>query len=152
MKSRIFAGLLTAVLMLLNSDDALGHWNMEARFWAEGQNEKFFLRIHNGEHANRRPTKKDLNVCFWIEETSEGNNSRTVSEKKCRAVVLKPDEWMTFEFKMTDAVLNMDATTDGKIKKGKYRAVAYAREQKRWFVKLIFGAAMERLYTYFEVK
>jgi len=152
MKARIFVVLFAIVLVFLNADEALCHWNMEARFWAEADSDKFFLRIHNGEHANRRPTKKDLNVCFWIEEAGEGGSFTVASDKKCSAVVLKPDEWMTFEFRMKDAVLKKDITVDGNMKKGKYRAVAYAREQKGWFMRLIFGAAMERLYSYFEVK
>lgn len=142
---------LGATFMLVQPDKATGHWDMEARFWAAEGNEKFFLRIHNGEHANRRPVKKDMNVCFWIEDTGEGSN-RLVSEKICSTVMIKPDEWMTFEFGMKDAVFEKDTVVDGKMKKGRYRAVALAREQKGWFMKLLFGAAMERLYSYFEVK
>ena len=143
--------VLASIFLFIQSEEAIGHWDMEARLWAEGGNEKFLLRIHNGEHANRKPTKKDLKVCFWIEDAGEGNN-RLVSEKKCSTVIIKPDEWMTFEFSIRDIPINEAAKSQGKLKAGKYRAVAQAREQRGWFMKLILGAAMERVYNYFEVK
>lgn len=143
--------VFAAIVLVFQADETLGHWNLEPRFWAADGNEKFFLRIHNGAHANRKSTKKDLNVCFWIEKVGEGSNS-VISDKKCSAVVMKPDEWLTFEFSLRDAVLIRDEQTNGKLIGGRYRAVAMAREQQGWFMKLIFGAAMERVYVYFEVK
>jgi hypothetical protein len=137
--------------VLLAIADAQAHWNMEPRFWPDDSNEMFFFRIHNGAHANRNPAKKELNVCFWIEEV-RGAENRAVSGKKCNAVVMKPDEWMTFEFSIKDVTINEAAASKGKLKAGKYRAVAQAREQRGWFMKLILGAAMERVYNYFEVK
>ncbi|MCL4492644.1 MAG: hypothetical protein M1510_12245 [Nitrospirae bacterium] len=130
---------------------ARAHWDMEPRFWADASKEKFFLRIHNGAHANRNPVRKELNVCFWIER-SAGEVQTRVSEKKCIMTVLKPDEWMTFTFGLKDLAIHGDAQNRGTLKKGSYRAVAMAREQRSTLARIFLGAALERLYTYFEVK
>ncbi len=146
-------GLCVAALLgvLLHSAPALAHWNMEPRFWADDSKETFYLRIHNGAHANRNAVKKELNVCFWVEELS-GGTYKAVSEKKCSTVVLKPDVWMDFTFSLREAAVEQQAKKGANLIKGSYRAVAMAREQKGRLAKFLFGAALERLYSYFEVK
>ena len=61
-----FIGLWLGALLgvLLQTTSALAHWDMEPRFWADESKEKFYLRIHNGAHANRSAVKKELEVCF----------------------------------------------------------------------------------------
>lgn len=127
------------------------HWDMEPRFWADESKEKFFFRIHNGSHANRNPVKKELSVCFWIEEL-HSNDYAVISDKKCTMVVIKPDEWMTFDFELKDVDIRAETKNNKKLKRGNYRAAAMAREQKSKLEKLFFGASMERLYSYFEIK
>lgn len=146
-------GLCVAALLgvLLHSAPALAHWNMEPRFWADDSKETFYFRIHNGAHANRSAVKKELNVCFWVEELS-GGDYKAVSEKKCSTVVLKPDVWMDFAFSLREAAVQEQAKKGANLKKGSYRAVAMAREQKGTLARILFGAALERLYSYFEVK
>ena len=137
--------------VVLYTTSALAHWDMEPRFWADESKGQFYLRIHNGAHANRSPVKKELNVCFWVEELS-GSTYTAVSEKKCRAVLLKPDEWLDFAFDLKEAAIQEQAKNGANLKKGSYRAVAMAREQKGTLARILFGAALERLYSYFEVK
>ncbi len=146
-------GLCVAALLgvLFHSAPALAHWNMEPRFWADDSKETFYLRIHNGAHANRSAEMKELKVCFWVEGLSGGTYT-AVSEEKCSTVLLKPDEWLDFVFDLKKAVMQEKATDRGRLKKGSYRAVAMAREQKGRLAKILFGAALERLYSYFEVK
>lgn len=146
-------GLCVAALIgvLLHSAPALAHWDMEPRFWADESKEKFYLRIHNGAHANRSPVKKELNVCFWVEGLTRGVYE-AVSEKKCSTVLLKPDEWLDFVFDLKEAAMQEKAKKGANLKKGSYRAVAMAREQKGTLARILFGAALERLYSYFEVK
>jgi hypothetical protein len=146
-------GLCVAALLgvMLHSAPALAHWNMEPRFWPDDAKETFYLRIHNGAHANRSAVKKELNVCFWVEELS-GGAYKAVSEKKCSTVVLNPDVWMDFAFSLREAAVQEQAKNGANLKKGSYRAVAMAREQKGRLAKILFGAALERLYSYFEVK
>ncbi len=137
--------------VMLNAAAALAHWDMEPRFWADESKGQFYLRIHNGAHANRNAVKKELNVCFWLEGLS-GNAYSAVSEKKCTLVVLRPDEWKDFVFNLREASIQGQAKNGANLKKGSYRAVAMAREQKGTLARILFGAALERLYTYFEVK
>lgn len=137
--------------VVLHTAAALAHWDMEPRFWADESKGQFYLRIHNGAHANRSAVKKELNVCFWLEELSEGTYS-AVSEKRCSLVVLKPDAWMDFVFNPKEAAIREQAKNGANLKKGSYRAVAMAREQKGTLARILFGAALERLYSYFEVK
>lgn len=137
--------------VMLHSAPALAHWDMEPRFWPDDAKETFYLRIHNGAHANRSATRKELNVCFWVEELSAGAY-QAVSEKKCSMVVLKPDVWMDFSFSLREATALEQAKKGAGLKKGSYRAVAMAREQKGTLARILFGAALERLYSYFEVK
>jgi len=148
-----FMGLCLAafLIIVLHATPALAHWSMEPRFWADESKEEFYLRIHNGAHANRSPVKRELSVCFWVEELSGGTHT-AISEKKCSTVVLKPDEWLNFVFDLKEAAIHERAKNLGKLKKGSYRAVAMAREQKGRLAKILFGAALERLYSYFEVK
>lgn len=146
-------GLCLGVLLgvVLQTTSAQAHWDMEPRFWADESKGQFYLRIHNGAHANRRAVRKELNVCFWVERLS-GNTYSAVSEKKCRTVVLKPDEWLDFTFDLKEAAIQEEAKIGEHLRKGSYRAVAMAREQKGTLTKIFFGAALERLYSYFEVK
>jgi len=124
---------------------------MEARFWADHSKEKFYLRIHNGAHANRNPVKRDLKVCFWVEELV-GNAYNAVSEKECRSVVVRPNEWLDFVFDLRKIGMQGRVKNGLKLKMGSYRAVVVAREQRSALAKFLFGAALERLYSYFEVK
>jgi hypothetical protein len=137
--------------VVLHAAAALAHWDMEPRFWADEPKGQFYLRIHNGAHANRSAVKKELNVCFWLEGLSGGTYS-AVSEKKCSLVVLKPDEWMDFVFDLRGTAIQESVKNGAVLKKGSYRAVAMAREQKGTLARILFGAALERLYSYFEVK
>src|SRR3972149_10093730 len=93
----LFSVLPFIVMVIVQTKIAEAHWNMEARLWADDSKEKFFFRIHNGAHANRNPVKKELNVCFWIEDVAGGSN-KIISEKKCDTVIMKPDEWIDFVF------------------------------------------------------
>ena len=137
--------------LVLQTTAASAHWVMEPRFWADDSKEKFYLRIHNGAHANRSPVMKKLNVCFWVEGLS-GGAYNAVSEKKCSTVIMKPGEWLDFAFDLKEAAILEPAKNGANLKKGSYRAVATAREQKGTLAKILFGAALERLYSYFEVK
>lgn len=83
---------------------------------------------------------------------SRGGTYSAVSEKRCSLVVLKPDEWMDFAFNPKEAAIQEQAKNGANLKKGSYRAVAMAREQKGTLARILFGAALERLYSYFEVK
>lgn len=145
----IFLASVFAVALPIRPADA--HWDMEPRFWAEKTQERFFLRIHNGAHANRKASRKEMMVCFWLER-AKGASYEKVSEKKCSEAVMEPDAWMNFVFALKEAVLHDEAKRGSKLKPGNYRAVAMAREQKGKVAKIFFGAALERLYTYFTVK
>jgi hypothetical protein len=125
---------------------------MEARFWGDNSGEIFYFRIHNGSHANRSPVRKDLNICFWLEEPTAAKTYASITEKKCSTVVLKPEEWMDFSFNRSDLAIQQQAKDNGKLKKGSYRAVVVAKEQKGMLERILFGAALEKLYSYFEVK
>lgn len=153
MPGKSFIGTLTAlcIIVALRVIPAGAHWDMEPRFWADDAKEQFFLRIHNGAHANRKATRKEMTVCFWI-EGSVDKSYRQVSEKKCSEAVIEPDMWMDFVFKLKEAALYDEAKGVRGLKPGSYRAVAMAREQKGRLAKILFGAALERLYSYFEFK
>ena len=139
------------LVLVLQTTAASAHWDMEPRFWADESKGQFYLRIHNGAHANRNAVRKELSVCFWVEGLS-GSTYSAVSEKKCRTAVLKPDEWLDFAFALKETVIQEKAKNGAHLKKGSYRAVAMAREQKGTLARILFGAALERLYSYFEVK
>ncbi|MCL5022694.1 MAG: hypothetical protein M1497_04900 [Nitrospirae bacterium] len=149
--TRVIVICLAASLVLLLHAAAMAHWDMEPRFWADATGEKFFLRIHNGAYANRSAVRKELNVCFWVEERS-GNLYQAVSEKKCSMVTLKPDEWMDFVFDLRTVTMRGEAINGVRLKKGSYRAVAVAREQRGMVARILLGAALERLYSYFQVQ
>lgn len=130
---------------------AAGHWDMDARFWQDDVKERFNLRIHNGTHANREPVRRELDICFWVEKEKD-RSYMPVSERKCTANVLRPDEWLNLSFNMGEVRFDEGCRPGGKLSSGKYRAVMTAREKKGIIARLIFGAALERLYTYFEVR
>lgn len=146
-------GLCLGVLLglVFQTTAASAHWDMDPRFWADESKGQFYLRIHNGSHANRKPVKRELKVCFWVEKLSE-NAYSAVSEKKCSTVVLKPDEWLNVDFNLEEAPIQEKAKNGTNLKKGSYRAVAMVREQKGTLARILFGAALERLYSYFDVK
>lgn len=138
--------------IVLSASPAYGHWDMEARFWGDNSGETFYFRIHNGSHANRSPVRKELNICFWIEEPTAVKTYAPITEKKCSTAVLKPEEWMDFSFNRSDLAIQQQAKAGGKLKTGSYRAVVVAKEQKGMLKKILFGAALSKLYSYFEVK
>jgi hypothetical protein len=137
---------------VFGASPAQGHWDMEARFWGDNSGETFTFRIHNGSHANRSPVRKELNICFWLEQSTAATTYASITEKKCSMVVLKPEEWMEVSFNRSDLAIQQQAKANGKLKKGSYRAVVVAKEQKGRLEKILFGAALEKLYSYFEVK
>lgn len=143
---------LVCVLMFSYTDIARAHWDLDSRFWQDDEEkDRFFLRIHNGTHANRKPVRRKLNVCFWLEV--EGNKDYTpVSDKQCSMVVIEPDGWKNFSFELNKLSVHEDVKNTDRLKKGNYRAVVVAREQKGMIARLLFGAVLERLYSYFEVK
>ncbi len=139
------------ILIALRAVPASAHWDMEPRFWADDAKETFHLTIHNVAHGDRSPGTREMNVCFWIEGLS-ANSYSAVSDKKCREAVLKPNQWLEFLFQMRETVIQDRAKNGAKLKKGNYRAVVLAREQRGRLAKILFGAALERLYSYFDVK
>ncbi len=64
----------------------------------------------------------------------------------------KPDVWMDFAFNLRKTAVQEPAKQGANLRKGSYRAVAMAREQRGTLARILFGAALERLYSYFEVK
>lgn len=144
--------LLLCTWIVLSVSPAYGHWDMEARFWGDNSGETFHFRIHNGSHANRSPVRKELNICFWLEEPMAAKTYASITEKKCSTAVLKPEEWMDFSFHRSDLVIQQQAKANGELKKGSYRAVVVVKEQKGRLEKILFGAALEKMYSYFEVK
>jgi hypothetical protein len=59
---------------------------------------------------------------------------------------------MEVSFNRSGLAIQQQAKANGKLKKGSYRAVVVAKEQKGRLEKILFGAALEKLYSYFEVK
>jgi hypothetical protein len=116
---------------MFSATPAYGHWDMEARFWGDNSGETFHFRIHNGSHANRSPVRKELNICFWLEEPMAAKTYEAITEKKCSTVILKPEEWMDFSFNLSDLAIQQQAKANGKLKKGSYRAVVVAKELKK---------------------
>lgn len=143
--------LLLMFVVMFQAKAVVAHWDMEPRFWADDSREKFFLTIHNGYHANRKPVKRDLNVCFWIEKLQD-REYKIISQKRCTMTVVRPDEWVSLTFDIKDISIQEDIRNSGRLKRGSYRAVTLAREQKNRLAKILFGAALERLYAYFEIK
>jgi len=131
---------------------AWAHWDMDARFWLDKKVEnKFIFRIHNGSHANRYPVRRTLKICFWI-ESKRGSGYEPVSGKKCKLVDMKPDTWEKQELQVYDLDINESVKNDGKLKDGAYKMKVSAREQKNSFLKLLFGASLERLFVDIVVK
>ncbi|VAX20820.1 hypothetical protein MNBD_NITROSPINAE04-1908 [hydrothermal vent metagenome] len=127
------------------SSPAGAHWDMDARFWLDKKVEnKFIFRIHNGSHANRYPVRRTLNVCFWI-EGKRGGAYEPVSEKKCKLTDMKPDTWEKSELNVYDLAIDGSVKKDGKLRDGEYKVKVSAREQKNRFMRLLFGASLERL-------
>ncbi|MBI5199144.1 MAG: hypothetical protein HZA09_03915 [Nitrospirae bacterium] len=143
--------LLLVFVVMFHANAVLAHWDMEPRFLADDSKEKFFLTIHNGYHANRKPVKKNLNVCFWIEKLQD-REYKIISEKRCTMTIVRPDEWVSLTFDIKDISIQEGFRNSGRLKRGSYRAVTLAREQKSRLAKILFGAALERLYAYFEIK
>src|SRR5512146_1992282 len=108
---------------MFGASPAQGHWDMEARFWGDNSGETFSLRIHNGSHANRSPVRRELNICFWLEQSTDATTYESITEKKCSTVVLKPEEWMEASINRGDLTMQQQAKAKGKLKKGSYRAV-----------------------------
>jgi len=59
---------------------------------------------------------------------------------------------MDFAFSLREAAVQEQARKGANLKRGSYRAVVMAREQKGALARILFGASLERLYSYFEVK
>lgn len=145
--------LLTVIsLVLFQIAEAEAHWNMEPRLWSDDSREKFNFTIHNGSHANVTPTTKDLEVCYWVEKRNLDTEFEQVSEKECSFIQILPDDWFRMSFKLNDVVFYEGVKNTDTLKKGSYRAVVVAREQKGLLKRIILGAAFERLYSYFEIK
>jgi len=148
--------ILSLALMFMSigvhSSPAGAHWDMDARFWMDKKVEnRFIFRIHNGSHANRYPVRRTLNICFWI-EGKRGGVYEPVSEKKCKLADMKPDTWEKSELNVYDLAIDGSVKKDGKLRDGEYKVKVSAREQKNRFMRLIFGASLERLFVDVVVK
>lgn len=141
----LLAQAFVVALVCVYASPASAHWDMDARFWLDKKAEnKFIFRIHNGSHANRDPVRRTLNICFWIEGMS-GSVYEPVSDKKCELVDMKSDTWKKLELEVYDLAINGSVKIGGKLKNGVYKVKVSAREQKNRFMRLIFGASLERL-------